>query len=85
MKGKISLEAALPEPEIDYANDSFTHNEEMQPVNKIGTIRYQYDWRNTSDSSEWKIDKKVAEKIKPVIEFVNHAAGLKSTKVYYKL
>ena len=81
MKGKISLEVAVDPPEVEYANDSFTHNEDLQPVNKIGTIRSQYDWKSLSDKSEWKIEPDIVEKIQPLINYINHAGVLRSTKV----
>ena len=37
MKGKITLEAKQDDPAVEYANDSFAYNEELQPINKIGT------------------------------------------------
>ena len=30
--------------QVEYANDTFTHNEDLSTMNKIGTIREQYDW-----------------------------------------
>ena len=36
MKGKMTLHVAQPEPAVLYANDSFTHNEEMMTTNKVG-------------------------------------------------
>ena len=80
MKGKIVLEADSGDPKIEYANDSFVHNETMQPINKIGTIRSQYDWQDLSNPDEFEIEQKVVDKIKPLLEFVNYAAELQSTK-----
>lgn len=82
MKSKITLEVKLNDPAIEYANDTFTPNEELQPINKIGTIRDQYDWKNITSSSTWKIDPRVVKKIQPVIDYINHAGILRSTVVY---
>jgi hypothetical protein len=81
MKSKITLEVKLDDPAIEYANDTFTHNEELQPINKIGTIRDQYDWKNITASSTWKIDSRIVKKIQPVIDYINHAGVLRSTAV----
>jgi hypothetical protein len=82
MKSKITLEVKLNDPAIEYANDTFTHNEELQPINKVGTIRDQYDWKNLTDPSNFKIDVSVEKKIQPVIDYINHAGKLKSTAVH---
>ena len=80
MKGKIVLEADSGDPKVEYANDSFVHNETMQPINKIGSIRTQYDWQDLSNPDEFEIDQRVVNEIQPLLEFVNHAAELQSTK-----
>ena len=38
MKGKMVLETYLPPPAELFINDTFTHNEELETLNKIGTI-----------------------------------------------
>jgi hypothetical protein len=45
MKGKLTLHMYQDPPHILYANDSFTHNQEFETMNKIGTIRDQYEWQ----------------------------------------
>ena len=41
------LETYLPPPKIMFENDTFTYNEKLETMNKIGTIRNQYDWTPT--------------------------------------
>lgn len=50
-------------------------------MNKIGTIRDQYEWQPKSDASEWVIEEEKLSKVQPLIDFINHAGELKSTKV----
>lgn len=45
MKGKLTLHMYQDPPHILFANDSFTHNQEFETMNKIGTIRDQYEWQ----------------------------------------
>ena len=80
MKGKTVLEADSGDPKVEYANDSFAYNETMQPINKIGSVRTQYDWQDLSNPDEFEIDQRVVDKIQPLLDFVNHAAVLQSTK-----
>lgn len=80
MKGKITLHPKMKDLAEEYKDDIFTHNEELETMNKIGTIREQYDWQPSTDESEYVIDKKILAKIQPVIGLVNHIADLKSTK-----
>jgi hypothetical protein len=65
---------------VEYANDTFTHNEEMETINKIGTVREQYDWQPRRELQHI-IEPHKVEKLQPVIKFINHAADLQSTKV----
>lgn len=81
MKGKLVLQTYQPPPHIMFANDSFTPNEELETLNKIGTIRNQYDWTPTVAPEDCEIDEKIVARIGPVLRFVNHAAELKSTQV----
>ena len=39
MKGKMVLETYLPPPAELFINDTFTHNEELETLNKIGRIK----------------------------------------------
>jgi len=80
MKGKLTLHMYQDPPHILYANDSFTHNTDFQPINKIGTIRDQYEWQPQGNHAEWLIEESVVEKIQPLIKFINHAGVLQSTK-----
>ena len=80
MKGKLSLLPKLRDPKEAFANDTFTHNEDMSFMNKIGTIREQYDWTPRTDLLPYLIEEDKLEKIEPLIRFVNHVATLKSTK-----
>ena len=50
-------------------------------MNKIGTIRDQYEWQPKSDGSNWLIEIEKMPKIQPLVDFINHAGELKSTKV----
>jgi hypothetical protein len=50
-------------------------------MNKIGTIRDQYEWQPATDSTEWVIEEEKLSKVQPLIDFINHAGVLKSTKV----
>jgi hypothetical protein len=81
MKSKMVLETKLPPPEVLFADDKFTNNEELETLNKIGTIRAQYTWAPTVELGKGEIDPNVVAKIEPVLTFINHAATLKSTKV----
>lgn len=80
MKGKITLHPKMKDLAEEYKDDVFTHNEDLETMNKIGSIREQYDWQPSGDESEYAIDKKILAKIQPVIKLVNHIAELKSTK-----
>lgn len=82
MKSKLVLQTYQPPPRIMFANDSFTPNEELETLNRIGTIRDQYDWSPSVLPEECQIDDSIEAKIAPVLRFINHAAELKSTKVY---
>lgn len=50
-------------------------------MNKIGTIRDQYEWQPRGDASTWLIEKEKLAKVQPLVDFINHAGELKSTKV----
>ena len=80
MKGKSTLAPLQEDPEIEYKNDTFHQTNEFEPINRIGTIRTQYDWQELSDPSLFEIDPKIVEKIQPVLDFANHAVELQSTK-----
>lgn len=80
MKGKLSLQARQELPEIEYASDSFTHNEELIMLNKIGTVREQYDWAPTD--ADYAIEEDKVLKILPLLSFANHIAELLSIKVF---
>ena len=54
---------------------------EFETMNKIGTIRDQYEWQPKSDASEWVIEEEKLSKVQPLVDFINHAGELKSTKV----
>jgi hypothetical protein len=81
MKSKLVLQTYQPPPRVMFANDSFTPNEELETLNRIGTIRNQYDWSPSVRPEECEIDESIVTKIGPVLRFINHAAELKSTKV----
>jgi len=78
MKSKMTLEAYLPPPAKLWETDVFTHNTDVETMNKIGTIRDQYDWHPRSNAS-WAIDESIKQKIKPVLDYINYGAELKST------
>lgn len=80
MKGKISLLPLQEEPEVEYKDDVFTHNKEFEVANKIGTIRVQYDWQPRTDL-EHVIEEHKLPALQPVIDYINHAGKLVSTKV----
>jgi hypothetical protein len=54
---------------------------EFETMNKIGTIRDQYEWQPRGDASTWLIEKEKLSKVQPLVDFINHAGELKSTKV----
>lgn len=58
---------------------------EFETMNKIGTIRDQYEWQPATDSSEWVIEEEKLSKVQPLIDFINHAGELKSTKVLFDI
>ena len=80
MKGKLTLNPFQPEPKDAYVNDTFTHNQDMDVTNKIGSIRVQYDWLPRMDLVH-EIEEEKLLKIAPLLHYVNHAATLQSTKV----
>lgn len=80
MKGKKTLHVYQPPPAERWANDTFTHNEEIRQVNQIGTIREQYDWQPQGNASDWEIDPAVVEQIGPVLRMANEIVKLRSTK-----
>lgn len=80
MKGKRILHPKMPDPAVAYVNDTFTHNAEAVAMNKIGTVRRQYDWLPRADLQHEIEPEKVAL-LRPVIDFINHAGELQSTKV----
>lgn len=80
MKSKLTLHVEMPPPAILFQNDTFGNNEDFVTMNKIGTIRVQYNWRPDKTLLPHVIDQKVVEKIKPVLDYVNHCAELLSTK-----
>jgi hypothetical protein len=61
-------------------DEVFTSNPHVRPVNMIGTIREQYDWR-PDRSLKHEIEHNKLERIAPIIRFVNYSARLLSTKV----
>ena len=81
MKSTKVLMTEFEDPAVLYANDSFTYCETRPAQNAIGTMREQYDWLPQGDSSKYEIDDAVVEKIKPLLDYVNTAAVLQSTKV----
>lgn len=80
MKSKMTLHVALPPPAKLFENDSFTHNTDFETMNKIGTIRVQYDWQPELTLLPYHIDQAIVHKIEPVMQYVNYAAKLRSTK-----
>lgn len=68
---------------IRYENDSFGYNEDIKPLNIIGTVREQYDWTPSPNPENFEIDPDVVEKIAPVLQMANHLVKLKSTKVLW--
>ena len=96
MKGKMILKPLQLDPEIEYKDDIFTPNEELRPLNMIGTIRNQYNWlpnttttttntttnTNTTTSTDtYIIEENKVQQLQPLLKFVNFAAELISTKV----
>ena len=67
---------------IAFKDDTFTHNEDMLTMNKIGTIREQYDWQPDA-SLDHVIEDYKLEQLKPLLDYVNYACRLQSTKVLY--
>lgn len=80
MKGKTALYPMEADPVDAYVNDTFTHNEELDMTNKIGTIRVQYDWKPDLNLAH-EIEEDKLARIAPLLNYVNHAAILRSTKV----
>ena len=81
MKGRVTLAADLAPPAELFADDRFEHNEEFTTINKVGTIREQYDWKVSSrDSKDCEFDEAIIAKIGPVLDYVNHGAELVSTR-----
>ena len=56
-------------------------NSEFETMNKIGTIRDQYEWQPKGNKDEWLIEEEKMSKVQPLVDFINHAGELKSTKV----
>jgi hypothetical protein len=81
MKGKLSLHPAFSD---DFTQESFVHSETNVMMNKVGTIREQYDWLPRADL-EHLIEPEKLEKIAPILRFVNFAADLQSTKVILRV
>ena len=54
---------------------------EFETMNRIGTIRDQYEWQPTSKPEDWLIEEEKLPRVQPLIDFINHAGVLKSTKV----
>jgi hypothetical protein len=50
-------------------------------MNKIGTIRDQYEWQPASNPEDWLIEEEKMARVQPLVDFINHAGELKSTKV----
>ena len=50
-------------------------------MNKIGTIRDQYEWQPKGNQDGWLIEEEKMSKVQPLVDFINHAGELKSTKV----
>jgi hypothetical protein len=85
MKGKMVLETYLPPPKELFSDDKFDYNDELITLNKIGTMRYQYDWHPTMQPEDYMIEDHVLDKIGPVLRFLNHGGQLLSTKVNEKI
>jgi hypothetical protein len=83
MRNKRILEPEREDPRVQYKDDKFAPNDEVLTLNEVGTIREQYNW--LPEAREHAIDISVAEKLQPVIQFLNHAAELQSTKVTVSL
>lgn len=82
MKGKISLLPKQEEPEVEYKDDVFTHNKDFEVMNKIGTIRVQYDWQPRQDLQH-EIEEHKLPALQPLVDYINHAGKLVSTKVSF--
>ena len=81
MKGRVTLAARVPPPSELFADDKFDHNDEFTTINKIGTVREQYDWAvGSRDPDDLVIDESILSKIGPVMLYANHAAELLSTR-----
>lgn len=83
MKGRMTLAPFRLDPNVEYADDTFTYNEDQVTLNQVGTIRDQYNWTPSplNVQANWTIESEVVEKIQPILRFLNHLADLKSTKV----
>ena len=79
MKGKLTLLPYQDPPSVKYAADRFTHNEELEMMNKIGTIRDQYNWQPDRNLVH-EIEPEKLSRIEPLINYINHAGELQSTK-----
>ena len=80
MKGKMTLHVFQEPPAVMFANDSFTHNTEFVTMNKIGTMREQYEWAPTVPPEEWLIEEHKLAAIRPVLDYANHLVHLQSTR-----
>ena len=82
LKSKLILHPARLPPEVEYANDTFTHNTEVRAMNMIGTCRGQYDWQPRRElESQYVVEEEKLPRIKPILDYINHAGKLISTKV----
>jgi len=80
MKGKMTLHPLQPAPAVLFANDTFTHNTDFETMNKIGTMREQYEWQPTVSPEQWLVEEHKLPALRPVLDFANHVAALVSTR-----
>ncbi|KAJ1428835.1 hypothetical protein B484DRAFT_65478 [Ochromonadaceae sp. CCMP2298] len=79
MKGKVTLHPEYVSPAEEYKNDSFSYNTDFMALNQIGTIREQYEW-TPGESGGYLIETEKLAKLAPLIDYINHAGQLLSTK-----
>ena len=66
---------------IKHKSQIILKNSEFETMNKIGTIRDQYEWQPKGNKDDWLIEEEKMSKVQPLVDFINHAGELKSTKV----
>lgn len=81
LKSRIVLAPAVLPPKEAFGHEEFGYNDEVKPVNLVGTVRAQYDWTPDESLLPYSIEKSKLSYIQPILHFMGNVAELKSTKV----